>query len=84
MEFIRGERRKIRKVQTCWGCREPLPIGTIADAITSSDNGKIFTTYYCVICTQIMNDAPDHQFNDGIGFGDLEQEKEEFKKGDPK
>jgi hypothetical protein len=60
---------KIRKARKCWGCAREFPAGSDLDRITSTDQGKASSTYWCRICTEAFNRWMLH--DDEVGYGDL-------------
>ena len=70
---------KIRKEHRCFGCSRKLPVGTILEKITTVDNGRFTTTYWCDVCRIYWN---EHMlWNDEINCGDLrDQDPEEWER----
>lgn len=62
---------KIRKPHKCWGCGRLFPTGTLMESNVSTDEGKIFTTYFCETCQNVVDKAADWYEDEGIGFMEL-------------
>ena len=79
-EFINSLVVKTRVPHVCWGCGDTFPKGTEMLCITSSDMGKIASSYFCSVCDETMAESKDDFRDDGIGFGDLKTWREENKR----
>lgn len=75
MKFIKSKTVKTRKEHKYFGCGRNFPVGSILDAITFSDDGKIETNYWCEVCQEYWNRYM--QPGDLIMFGELRSEDRE-------
>lgn len=71
---------KTRKPHRCWGCTVEIPGGTLTDITISVDDGRIATSYWCDICSGILNERRS-DFENGLCYGDLQEEAEERRAG---
>lgn len=69
--FIKSKEVKIRKSHKCWGCGRLFHIGTLMESNTSTDNGKIFTTYLCETCQNVIDKYADWYEEEGFGYMEL-------------
>lgn len=74
MHVIKDKWVKTRKAHNCWGCTMVLPKGSIVLAVTSVEDNRIATAYWCDVCAEIAEDVDD---GNGFCYGDMKQEAEE-------
>jgi len=68
--------RKTRNAHKCFGCRETIPAGSEALASTNTDEGEIYTLYFCKTCadwlrTECAGCMKCDPWGDGIFEGDI-------------
>lgn len=49
---------KTRKPHKCFGCDRTFPAGTIMELSTVVDVDKLFGSYLCDVCLEIVSDFP--------------------------
>lgn len=66
MTTLRDERVRIRKPHTCPGCGLRWAPGTEMDAVVCVDMGKVYTCYWCDVCTDMVGDWLDDDMYTGL------------------
>ena len=67
MECINDKIVTTRKPHTCWGCMREFPAGSRMHRNTCVED-EICTSYWCVVCDEIMHELDEE---DGIEFGGI-------------
>ena len=64
MNVLNSGKRKIRKVQVCYGCGRNFKPGEFLDFVTTADSGTINTVYWCDVCQDVIHnmDYQDEEF----------------------
>jgi len=70
MNAISSKRVKIRKAHNCWGCTEIFTPPTEMGVVNCTDNGKIYSVYWCDSCQRILDDDP-FAAGDEYEYGEL-------------
>ena len=68
------KRVKTRKPHYCWGCNREFPAGTSLMASTCTDDGAIFTVYWCDVCEEVW-DTGDYRYYDEINEGGMREDE---------
>jgi len=58
MKVISSKRVKIRKAHNCWGCTEISTPPRGMNVVVCSDNGKIYSVYWCDDCQKKLDEDP--------------------------
>ena len=62
---------KTRKEHYCFGCQRDFPAGTEMSRTTCVDMGRIFSTYECDVCQEVVMGWDDSDRYDGYCEGDV-------------
>jgi hypothetical protein len=71
-EFISEKNIKTRKKHQCFGCLDTYPAGENMRRHVCTDNGKIYSLYFCEECNEIIANNADY-FEDFL-YPDEKQE----------
>lgn len=60
-----------RTPHNCWGCGNPIPVGTKVQCVTGVDDSRIGSVYWCDNCKVFMQTLDHWDTENGFCYGEL-------------
>ena len=69
--MISSKSVKINKSHRCWGCGRVIKPGVTMTRTTHIEDGKIESIYWCIVCTETMDNHVDDLYGEEISEGEI-------------
>lgn len=60
-----------RKPYSCWGCANTFPVGSSMRRVTSVEDGRISSVYWCRVCNLFIGTLETIDREGGFDYGEL-------------